>query len=120
MKWKNINLTWYAFYMDFNSNKLKHTNVLGDRFLLELHKKVYKKEIYDYSSLKEFTKRYLMYYFWSKSECEVGVCSLSTLYTENYSNDKFYKIDIWYQLEPNLDRIVDYINNEINMNYRRV
>ena len=26
------------------------------------------------------------------------------------------KIDVWYQLEPNLDRIVEYINNKMELN----
>ena len=45
-----------------------------------------------------------MYYYWSKSECEIQVAGLLA-----EKEEEFKKIDIWYQLEPNLDIITDYI-----------
>ena len=82
MKRKNIKLEWYAFEYDWNSKSLIRTNVLGDRFVENIQKKIKRDKIDNYESLKEAVK-----------------------------------IDIWYQLEPNLDRIVEYIIRELDIKF---
>jgi hypothetical protein len=112
VKIKNANLEWYVFYKDFNSKKIIRYNVLGGSFAEELAKNIRKRKISNKADLKEYLKRDFMYHYWSKSEYEVAVGGLHNKYPE-----EFEKIDIWYQLEPNLDRIVDYIITEMNINF---
>ena len=53
----------------------------------------------------------MMYHYWSRSEYEIAVGGLHSKYPEN-----FEKIDAYYQLEMNLDHIVNYINDYLEMN----
>ena len=112
---RKVDLKWYAVMHDFNKNELTYTNVLGERFSEEILKRIKSKKdyfrIYDYESLKEQVRQYLMYYYWSKSEYEVLVTGLHSKMDEK----DIHKIDIWYQLEPNLDRICEYIINEMQL-----
>lgn len=109
-KWKNINLEWYA--IRWSNDKIQKVNVLGHGFIDEIHTAVNKNKITDYSTLREFVRRHFSYYYWCKSEHEIAVGGLFSKHPE-----EFEKIDIYYQLEMNLDRIVEYINKEINLNF---
>jgi len=113
MKKKNKKLEWYAFREDFNSNKLERVNVLGEWFVNDLFKRIKRDKIDNYEKLKEGIKSILMYYYWSKAEHEVLVTSLH----HRPDKDEVFKIDIWYQLEPNLDRITEYVIKELDIEF---
>lgn len=111
-----VDLEWFAFITDFSSGALSLINVLGKTFSEEIFKRVNSKDnfrIYDYKSLKEFIKQSLMYRYWSRSEYEVLVTGLHSKLNE----DTLHKIDVWYQLEPNLDRICEYVIREMKLDY---
>ena len=55
-----------------------------------------------------------MYYYWSKAEHETVIGGLSA----KEDND-FEKHDIWWQLEPNLDRICEYIINTMQIEFKQ-
>jgi hypothetical protein len=112
-KRKNKNLVWYAFREDFNSNELERFNVLYSSFADEILKRVKRNKIDTYDKFKEQVRSILMYNYWSKSEHEVLVTSLSY----RPDRDKVSKIDVWYQLEPNLDRICEYIIRELLLEF---
>ena len=95
---------------DFNSNELVYTNVLWS---LDINKI---KKMKTYNEIKTELKRFLMYRFWSKAEYEVIVCSLHGRPEKYPSRYMEQKIDIWYQLEPNLDRITEYVIRELKLN----
>ena len=107
---KKEKLEWYAFREDFNSHRLEVVNVLGG-LEEEIKERVKRNKISNYGDFKESIKRLLMYYYWCKAEHEVLVSGLFSRDKE----DEIYKIDIWYQLEPNLDRIVEYIIKTLNL-----
>lgn len=115
MKIKNVKLEWYAFRYDWNNHKLEFINVLNG-FKEDIAKKIKKgakdkfRPITDYNSFKEYIKGELMYYYWSKSEHEVLIGDLS-----NHVEKTLEKHDIWWQLEPNLDRICEYIIREMKL-----
>lgn len=117
MKIKNVNLKWYAFRYDWNSHKLVFTNVLTG-MEEEIAKKVRKgkkdnwKPVYNYETFKEWLKGEFMYYYWSKAEHEVLISDLFD------KADKAEKHDIWWQLEPNLDRICEYIINTMQIKFK--
>ena len=110
---KNKDLKWFAFREDFNSNTLVYINVLGKSFADELLKRIKKYKIVDYNSLKENIAGMLRYNYWGKAEHEVVVHSL----IHRPDKDKEFKIDVWYQLEPNLDRIVEYIMKDLQIEF---
>lgn len=111
MKIKNVNLEWYAMRWDSNKKAVVKINVL---FKMEedIAKVVRKKEIKNREDLRFWLKNRLMYYFWCKSEMEIAVGGLFMK-----SMDDFKKVDVWSQIEPNLDRIVDYVIAEMKIEF---
>lgn len=97
-------LEWYAFYQDSNANKLKYANVLYDK-LIESVKKLIRKNA-DYDEIKKTIDIGLMSRYWSRCEYEVVV--------SNWAGKDFeQKIDVYYQLQPNIDRITEYVIREL-------
>lgn len=115
MKIKNVNLKYMAFRYDSNVNKLVFTNVLAG-MEEEISNKVRKgkkdkwKPVYNYETFKDFIKTDLMYHYWCKAEHETVIGGLF-----NHTEEDLAKHDIWWQLEPNLDIICQYIINEMKI-----
>lgn len=112
MKIKNVNLKWYALIWNNNTKKLERHNILHSYLVEDIHKKILRKKIKSRDELKEYMRSYLMYHYWSKCEYELYVgyhCS---------KMEELQKIDVWYQLEMNLDRIVDYIIKEMRIVFK--
>ena len=113
---KTKNLEWYAFMYDWNKQELVRTNALGTRFVEDIQTRIKRDNINSYEGLKEGIKRELMYYYWCRAEYEVMVTDLFPRDFEEFEK-KAVKIDIWYQLEPNLDRITEYVNKELGLGF---
>lgn len=111
MRVKNKKLVWNVLLHDFNSDKIITYNVFSDEFKENLYKEYRKKKINNKLELKEYIKSKMMYRYWSRSEYEIAVGGIHSKHPEN-----FEKIDAYYQLEMNLDHIVDYINDYLEMN----
>jgi hypothetical protein len=109
-------LEWYAFRYEWNKHELVFINVL-ENMEEDIIKKIKKgakdkwKPVTDYNSFKDWIKADLMYYYWSKSEHEVIIADLF----DNKDEARWEKHDIWWQLEPNLDRICEYIINRLEL-----
>lgn len=106
MRIKGVKLEWYAMYW---RNGLQNMNVLYG-MEEEVAKGIRKKQINSKAELREWLRRKLMYNYWSKSEVEIAVGGLFAK-----SVEELEKIDIWRQLEPNLERIVEYIIEEMEI-----
>lgn len=106
MKVKNVNLEWYVLRWDFNSKKVINYNILQWR-KEDIANEVRRKSIYNKSILREYLKTTFMYDYWSKTECE--------FYISDLHGDEYEKIDIWRQIEPNLDLIVEYVNSKMEL-----
>lgn len=107
MKVRNVNLEWYA--IRFNNGKIERFNVLS--FMKEnIANMVRLKKINNINELKEYLRHEFMYHYWSKTEAEIAIGGLFAKYP-----DEFEKKDIWYQLEMNLDRIAEYVNNAMEI-----
>ena len=117
MKIKNVKLEWYAFRYDTNSKKLVFTNVLNG-YEKAIARKVRAgvkdkwQPVYNYKTFKEFIKAELMYRYWCRAEHETLIGGLF-----HYEEDELEKHDIWWQLEPNLDRICEYIIREMRIEF---
>ena len=120
MRIKKVELEWYAFMLDCNRNEVIFYNVLYG-MKEQIAKKIKKgakdtyKPVTDYSSFKEYIMSELKYHYWSKSEYEYMVgswCAIPTL------EKHLEKHDVWWQLEPNIDRICEYIINEMKIEFK--
>lgn len=98
-------LEYYAIYQNFNTQNIERINVLNG-----LEKGINFEKIENKAELKKILKITLMSQFWSRAEYEVMIGGLFS------KKDEFEKIDIWYQLEPNLDIITDYVARKMNIN----
>lgn len=106
---KKVNLKWYAICEDFNHRgNLEHYNVL-EGLEEPIAKEIRAGHISNRAELKKWLKAELMFNYWSKCEFEIVVGFLFS--------DKEHKIDVWYQLEPNLDRIVEYVEREMEIEW---
>lgn len=121
MKIKNIKLEWNVIHYDFNSKKAIIYNVFPDNYAEKLVKAIRSKSNSSYRSiknrddLKTWLKREFMYHYWSKCEAEMVIGPWPYK-----SDDDLQKIDIWMQLEPNLDIITDYVINKMQIDFKEV
>lgn len=108
MKVKNNNLEWYVLYWDFNKKKVVNYNILAG-ITEDLSKEIKAKRVYNKSILREYLKTVFMYNYWSKAEYE--------FYISDLQGNDYEKISIWRQIEPNLNRIVEYVNTQCNLKF---
>lgn len=112
MKLKNKKLQWYVLRWDFNLSKVINYNIFSDTGIQDrLYRELRLKHLYDKSGLKDYLKTEFLYYFWQRTECEFLICDM-------HKTDKFEKIDMWRQIEPNLDLIIKYVNDELELNFK--
>ena len=111
MKRKNVELKWYVINHDFNRNKVYHMDIFIQDITDCLIKNLIKKKIKNYSDLYEYLLKEFMFYYWSRAEYEM---SIGGLFVKDIEKD-LEKIDVWYQIEPNLDRICEYVIRELQL-----
>lgn len=121
MKIKNVNLTYYAFIYDWNTKSLDWVNVLGDRYKEHLVKALKTKteevRVKNRDELKKDLRSYLFYFYASRAEYEVLVGDLfSGLDPAKYVDD-MVKMDVYDQVILNLDIMVDYIINKMDIKF---
>lgn len=110
MRTKGKNLEWYTLNWSFNDKKLYKFNIFTnmDKFIEFLKRKMTKKEI----QTKQDLKRMILLYcrdFWCRREYEIEVNDLCG------KPEDSVKIDVFYQVEMNIDRITDYVNTELQI-----
>lgn len=108
---KSMKLEWYVLWNEFNSDEIRWFNIFRNINVIKGVEMSLKKYV-DYPTFKEEMEKVFKYSFWSKAEYEILVSGLS-------KNSETYKIDIWYQIEPNLDLICRHIIEEYNKTKRK-
>lgn len=98
-------LEWYAYYHEWNGNKIKPFNVFDHGRFYDDCKKNARKNIHDYEAFKEQLKRDAMYYFWSK--CEWEIILSPWVRRMDFTNTEV-KIDVFDQLQLNWDAFCKY------------
>lgn len=89
---------------DFNGKNLTITDVLP--YFRDEYKRAKKNERpQTINEWKEFIKRWGMYRYWSRCEYEIIVSPWPT-------HDKSVKIDVWYQINSNIDIITEILYEE--------
>ena len=109
-------LEYYVFRRDFNRNRLEQVNIFSYVTPEKIRNGIKERNIKTKDKFKEFLKGQFMYYFWAKCEHEVVINSFPYLEDEKVG-DNGIKIDIWYQIEPNLDLIVDYVIYKLGLDF---
>ena len=121
MKIKNAELKFYAFTYDWNTKSLEWTNVLGDRYkeylVKALKTKTEERRIKNRDELKENLRQYLFSYYASRAEYEVLVGDLLSEINPTKYVDEMVKIDVYNQVIKNLDVMVDYIINTMEIKF---
>lgn len=102
---KADNLKFYVLNGDFNKGSVEYFNIFNSS---KVHDSILEllADYTDYSTFREKLRSLFMWAFWSKAEYEILVKELF--------GDNEYKIDVFYQIEPNLDIIAHYILDTFN------
>ena len=107
-------IKYYAMYYDFNAREIRKTNVIHEDTLKRLQDMVKKGKIKDRLQFRQCLRSEFMYRYWCKREWEISV---GDLYEEDLS--KYKKIDVYDQLETNLDVITDYIIRNMGITFNK-
>lgn len=110
MKIKNINLEWNVLLFDWNKKTTINYNIFSFRFIELVNEKLNKNELQNIDELKQLILNWSRRKYWCKSEYEILVGDLSIRDVRSLE-----KIDVFRQIEMNIDRIVEYINKELNL-----
>lgn len=132
MKKTNKRPQFFALYKDFNNGAIKTYDVLQcvfdsilntkggikkkDFFILD--KKWNRVDVRTKEQCEQFVSQILRYYFWSKCEWEF-VC-LDWPYRDTIKESNPVKIDVYDQLEPNLQVINDLVWNYIEPKVKKL
>lgn len=108
MKIRSASLKWYVLQWDINKKKVVNCNILSG-MKEDIAKEVRREHLHDRTSLRVYLEKKFKYRYWSQTECEFFISDLH--------GDDYEKVDMWRQIEPNLDRIVDYVNKEMDLNF---
>ena len=111
---RNKKLEWYVFYQKFNDSELIYSNIFNEKIVEEILKRTKIKNKYlkidSYDSLKKFLEIEFKYRYSSKSEYEIVATNWLATKMEQ-------KIDVYFQIEPNLDRITEYVIRELKLDF---
>lgn len=111
-------LEFYAFIYDWNTKSVVYTNVLS---MFEDKKELLKQmkfwKVTNKAEFKEHIIISLKSRFWGRAEYEVLVTDLFPRDYEDFQNQAV-KIDVWFQLEKNIDIIVDLIIQHHNLEFK--
>lgn len=97
---------------DSNSDKMVPYNIIDKYLLNDIKKERKNKHIIDYESLKDYLRKEFRFHYWCRSECEMLISGL-------FNKDDTLKIDIWTQIEMNLDLITELIANELKFRFTK-
>lgn len=106
----NRKLEWNVLRYDWNKNKVIDYNIFSYGFNEGLNKKVKAGVVTNVEELKEYIRKWAIRHYRSKVEFEIMVGDVCGRYP-----DKFEKTDIYRQIEMNLDKIVKYVNEELEV-----
>lgn len=97
-------LEFYVIECDFNTEKPIRKNILNENLIKDIKKKYKNGKIKDKTDLKKYLKAEFMHDYWCRAEHEY---MLGDLFEEDPK--KYTKLDVYFQIEKNIDMISDYI-----------
>lgn len=102
------NLEWYVLNYDFNRKKVENFNIFRSCRFVDGVKELLDNYI-TFDDFIEKLEKQLQYSFWSKREYEISV---SDAFETDL--DKYEKIDIYFQVKPNVKILAKYIIDNYN------
>ena len=113
MKIKGVILVWNVLLWNFNRDEVIKYNIFSNSslFVQDLHKEIRQKRVTNYNELRDYISHWSKYNYWSKAEYEIAISGLHS------KNDTYEKIDIDYQVQMNLDRITEYVNEKCKLGF---
>ena len=108
-------LEWYVLNYSWNDKCVKPYNIFHHLYIYHTLPKLLK-DFISYDHFKEEMKSLLRYCYRSDSNFEIMVYDLFPRAEDLKKGDK---IDVWYQVEPNLDILCRYIITEYNKTKRK-
>lgn len=100
-------LEWNVIIEDFNRKEFVPYNIFNhSRFGRDVKEELDKVN-WDKDKMRDIVQRELRYYFWSKCEYEV----ILSPWPPNDFNNHTKKIDVFWQVDMNLDRFCEYLLN---------
>lgn len=111
MRIKRAKLEWNVLLHDFNKDEIRNYNIFWEKSPEEIANRIKKNKITTYKEFKESMKRDFMARYWSRAEYEIIVSGFC-------KNAKEYKIDVWRQIEMNLDRVLEHIIDEMKIRFK--
>lgn len=97
-------MKWYVLIEDFNKREIVPYNIFNSSKFSDGIAKLLSEGINGYDKFVEDLKNLCRYCFWCKAEYEVMI---GGLFVENINELK--KVDVYTQLEPNIELLADYI-----------
>lgn len=106
-------LEWYVLIHNFNEGRIDYYNIFSNAKMMDEKFGIPKllKSYTTYNNFKEELGKLFRYAYHSKVEYELLVSGVP--------KGEQYKLDIWYQIKPNLDLIAKYIIEEYNKHKRK-
>lgn len=102
---EKYNLSWKAFYHNFNARRIEEYNVLNDGFINGLMERLPKKKSdITYDIFKENLRSELMYRYWCKCEWEVVLSA----FPPSKNGEEERKVDIYQQVMLNFEIFCKY------------
>lgn len=114
MKKHNVKLEWYVLNGDFNRDIVKKYNIFYEGFIDELEHRIKRDKVDNIEKFRNCIDSWAKYHYWSKTEFEIVVGDLMCR-----DLSRLEKIDVYYQLEMNLDNIVEYLINKLNIQFEK-
>ena len=123
---------FYAFYKNFNNGTLKTVDVLSGFFNENLTEKgalskkkftVFDEKTSKYvpitskEQLAEHLRGYFIYHYWSKCEWEYIIVDWP--YKDRVEESRPHKIDVYEQISPNMELIVDLVWNYVELKIKK-
>lgn len=109
---KKIKLEYYVIITDFNTKKVMEYNIFYDGLVSKIYNYVKKKYIESHEDLKKFLEIDFISNYYARAEYEILVGGLFDEFPMDYT-----KIDIWYQIKPNLEIITRYVEEKMQIKY---
>lgn len=118
MKKANLNLEYYVFNLSYDL-KLYRANIITNELIERIYKKVKSKNITTFEQLRKELRYYFMKY-WSRVQFEYMISGVfqnmsSVMEKENRDFPVGKKIDVFYQIEKNLNMITEYIIHKMEL-----
>lgn len=107
----NIKLEWNVLVYDFNKKQVKPFNIFNSDFVKSLS--IYLNNLntpINLEDIKTYIDKWARYNYWSRTEFEINISDM-------FSQCQSVKVDVYYQIKMNIDRILDYVVKELKIRY---